>query len=149
METNVCIQTGNVVRTPEAFATTGGQTKLAFTIAQNTRKRDESGQWVDGQAHFFSVVLWGKLAERMQPRLDKGVKVMVAGKLRTREYTAKDGGKRTAVEIVGDECEVIETPRRREYQPEPAQPAQAPGYQEYVAQAMKESNGLFDEDVPF
>lgn len=151
METNVCILTGNVTRTPEAFATQSGQNKLSFGIAQNTRRRNASGEWEDGPTNFFDVVCWGNLANRVQQRVDKGTKVVVAGKLRTREYTDKEGRKRTAVEIVADEVEVIEVPRKRDYgqaQPmqAPAQPMPAQGYQEYVAQGMID---YADESIPF
>ena len=42
--------------------------------------------------------------------LHKGDKVAVAGRLQTRSYTAKDGGKRYVTEVVADEVEFL--PRR-------------------------------------
>ena len=51
----------------------------------------------------MSVVAWDQLAENIAASLTKGARVLVSGRLDVREYESRDGGKRTAVEIVADE----------------------------------------------
>ncbi len=46
--------------------------------------------------------MWGDRAERTAEQFRKGNKVFVEGRFRTREYEAKDGQKRTSLEITAD-----------------------------------------------
>ena len=51
----------------------------------------------------MNVVAWDQLAENIAASLTKGTRILVTGRLDIREYEAREGGKRTAVDIVADE----------------------------------------------
>lgn len=97
---NKAIIIGNLTRDPETRV--AGEHKVCtFTVAVQRRfKRDE--------ADFISVVTWRKLAENCEKYLCKGLKVAVAGEIRTRSYDAQDGTKRYVTEIQADEVQFLE-----------------------------------------
>jgi single-strand DNA-binding protein len=68
-------------------------------IAVNSRRKDESGQWVD-KPNYFDVTVWGAQGEAASEYLSKGSAVAVDGRLEHREWQTTDGGKRENVEIV-------------------------------------------------
>jgi single-strand DNA-binding protein len=57
----------------------------------------------DGEASFFTVVVWRDQAEHTAESLAKGSRVVVVGRLQQRSWTAEDGSARQAVEVVADE----------------------------------------------
>ena len=95
---------GNLSKAPDVKQTTSGKNVCAFTLAVNRRYKDADGKTT---ADFFSVQVWGKLAEVCARYLDKGSKVFVSGELRNRSYEAKDGSKRTVTEIIANEIEFL------------------------------------------
>jgi single-strand DNA-binding protein len=76
-------------------------------IAVNTRRKDETGQWVD-KPNYFDVTVWGNQAESCAQYLSKGRPVGVDGRLEWREWDASDGsGKRQAVEVVAESVQFL------------------------------------------
>jgi single-strand DNA-binding protein len=61
-----------------------------------------NGDWQE-QTSYMNVVAWDQLAENIAASLSKGTRVLVTGRLDIREYTDREGAKRTAVDIVADE----------------------------------------------
>jgi single-strand DNA-binding protein len=61
-----------------------------------------NGEWQE-QTSYFNITAWGTLGENAAATLTKGSRVIVTGRLEQREYTNRDGDKRTAIEIVADE----------------------------------------------
>ena len=98
---------GNLTRDPELRYTTSGVPVCSFTIAVNRRFKTADGQ---RETDFFNVSAWRQLGELCANHLAKGRKIAVAGSVRTRSYEAKDGTKRTAVDVVADDVEFL-TPR--------------------------------------
>jgi len=93
---------GNLGREVEFRNFDSGSTKASFTLATNDYYTNNKGEKVqDTQWH--NVVAWGKLAERMNSMLSKGINVLVKGKLVTRSYDDKEGNKRYVTEIVANE----------------------------------------------
>jgi len=73
----------------------------------NTRRKDETGQWVD-KPNYFDVTVWGNQAESCAQYLSKGRPVAIDGRLEWREWDATDGsGKRQAVEIVAENVQFL------------------------------------------
>ena len=80
---NSVIVTGRIVRDigdRDFTYLSSGTAKLRFSVAVNKSVRDANGNWSD-KAAFFDVVVWGKHAESLRPRLAKGAKVTVCGSL--------------------------------------------------------------------
>jgi single-strand DNA-binding protein len=74
-----------------------------FSVAVSHRSRDpQTGEWADDQIDWYRVTVWGDRAERTAEQFRKGNKVFVEGRFRTREYEAKDGQRRTSLEITAD-----------------------------------------------
>jgi len=107
---------GNLGRDPEMRYTTGGKPVTEFSVAVGHSKPDGSGGWIDEGTDWFRVTVWGDRAERAAESFNKGQKVFVEGRFRSREYDAKDGTKKTSLEITADN--VISLERREEGQAE-------------------------------
>ncbi|MDK9332635.1 single-stranded DNA-binding protein [Propionibacterium freudenreichii] len=84
---------------PEIRFAKSGKAVASFQVAVNRRKRDQSGGWVDDGADWHSVQAWGTLAENVAESLTKGTRVIVTGRLESREWEDREGNKRTSWEI--------------------------------------------------
>lgn len=89
---------GNLTRDAELKYANNGNARLTFSVAMNRSYKDPNGQPKE-VVEFFDVVYWGKIAEAVAPRLKKGQKVAVEGRLSQRRYTGTDGQQRNIVEI--------------------------------------------------
>ena len=95
---------GNCTRDPEIRYSQGGLSIASFGLAYSTRKRNDAGQWEDGETSFFDVTCFGQLADNVAESITKGTRVIVTGTLRQRSWETKDSGeKRSKVEIIADE----------------------------------------------
>jgi len=107
---------GNLTSDPELTFTTGGQARLTFGIASSHVWYDQDNEKQD-KTSYFNVVAWRYLAEHSARSLEKGIAVVVHGRLEQRSYEDKDGAKRSIVELVADEIGIatksIETLERR------------------------------------
>jgi single-strand DNA-binding protein len=104
---NVVVITGNLTRDPELRHTGGGTAVCDLRVAVNSRRKDQSGQWVD-KPNFFDVTVWGAQGENCANYLSKGRPVAIEGRLDWREWEAKDGsGKRQAVQIIANTVQFL------------------------------------------
>lgn len=90
--------TGTVVSDPMLRRTKSGDAFLSFRFAVNPKKRLADGSWVDGESLYFGVTAFRALAINAAASLEKGQRVMVAGRLRISQWETQDG-LRTSVEI--------------------------------------------------
>jgi single-strand DNA-binding protein len=93
---------GNLTDDPDLRYTTSGTARATFRVAVSSRVRDGDG-WKDGEASFFTVVVWREQAEHAAESLAKGSRVVVVGRLAQRSWQADDGTTRSVVEVVADE----------------------------------------------
>lgn len=121
---------GNLTKDPDLRTTQSGKSVATFTLACSRKFKGRDGE---RQTDFFTIVVWGPLAEICAKHLEKGKKVSVIGELQTRSYE-KDGQKRYVTEIVADEVEFL-SPRETREEP-----------QESVAEGFAE---IEDNDLPF
>lgn len=94
---------GNLAADPELKQTASGKYTTEIRLGVNRRGRDAGCDWL-------SVVCWQTTAETVCKYLHKGDKIAVSGRLQSRSYEARDGGKRYVTEVVADEVEFL--PRR-------------------------------------
>ncbi|MDR2619709.1 MAG: single-stranded DNA-binding protein [Propionibacteriaceae bacterium] len=95
---------GNLTADPELRFTPQGAAVANFTVAATPRTLDRaSGEWKDGDTLFLSCAVWRQYAENVAETLTKGMRVIVTGRLRSRNYEGRDGERRTAFEIEVDE----------------------------------------------
>ncbi len=92
---------GNLTRDPELRNLNSSQSVCSIRIAHNERFKDSAGEWQD-RAQYFDVTIWGGLGEWIAKNVSSGDKVVVAGRLRWREWETEDGNKRQAVDITAD-----------------------------------------------
>lgn len=103
---NRVVLVGNLTRDPELRHTPGGTAVTSLRVAVNSRRRDESGQWVD-KPNYFDVSVFGNQAESCAQYLSKGRPVAVDGRLDWREWDAQDGSKRQAVQIIAESVQFL------------------------------------------
>ncbi len=103
---NRVVVVGNLTRDPELRHTPGGTPVCSLRIAVNSRRRDESGNWVD-KPNYFDVSVFGNQAESSAQYLSKGRPVGIDGRLDWREWDAQDGSKRQAVQIIAESVQFL------------------------------------------
>jgi len=104
---NVVVITGNLTKDPELRSTTGGTSVCEMRVAVNSRRKDQSGQWVD-KPNYFDVVVFGAQGENCANYLSRGRPLAVEGRLDWREWEAKEGGgKRQAVQIIANSVQFL------------------------------------------
>jgi single-strand DNA-binding protein len=102
-DTNITI-TGNLVADPELRYTPTGQAVATFRVASTPRRyNNQTGQWEDGEGLFLSCNVWRQAAENVAESLERGMRVVVSGRLRQRSYETREGEKRTVYEVEVDE----------------------------------------------
>ena len=83
---------GNLVDDPELRFTPAGQPVARFRVASTPRFRDNStGEWKDGDSLFLTCNVWRQAAENVAESLQRGMRVIVSGRLRQRSYETKEG----------------------------------------------------------
>jgi single-strand DNA-binding protein len=95
---------GNLVDDPELRFTPSGQPVANFRVASTPRYRDNaSGEWKDGDSLFLTCNVWRQAAENVAESLQRGMRVIVSGRLRQRSYETKEGDRRTVYEVEVDD----------------------------------------------
>jgi single-strand DNA-binding protein len=95
---------GNLVDDPELRFTPSGAAVAKFRIASTPRFLDkQTNEWKDGESLFLSCNVWRQAAENVAESLQRGMRVIVQGRLKQRSYETKEGEKRTVYEIEVDE----------------------------------------------
>ncbi|NHC22474.1 single-stranded DNA-binding protein [Nocardioides sp. IC4_145] len=95
---------GNLVDDPELRFTPSGAAVANFRIASTPRTFDrQTNEWKDGDALFLSCSVWRQAAENVAESLQRGMRVVVQGRLKSRQYETREGEKRTVFEIEVEE----------------------------------------------
>jgi len=95
---------GNLVDDPELRFTPSGAAVAKFRVASTPRYMDrQTNEWKDGDSLFLTCNVWRQAAEHVAESLQRGMRVIVQGRLRQRSYETKEGEKRTVYEIEVDE----------------------------------------------
>ncbi len=95
---------GNLTGDPELRFTPSGAAVANFTVASTPRTFDrQTNEWKDGETLFMRCSVWRDAAENVAESLQRGTRVVVTGRLKSRSYETKEGEKRTVVELDVDE----------------------------------------------
>jgi single-strand DNA-binding protein len=95
---------GNLVADPELRYTPSGQAVANFRVASTPKIRDNAtGEWKDGDSLFLTCNVWRQAAENVAESLQRGMRVIVSGRLRQRSYETREGEKRVVFEVEADE----------------------------------------------
>jgi single-strand DNA-binding protein len=99
---------GNLGKDPELRYTASGQAVCDFNVATSETFTDREGQRQE-RTEWHRIVVWGKQAETCKRYLSKGRKVFVEGRLQTREWEDKGGGKRYTTEVVAQNVRFLDS----------------------------------------
>ena len=95
---------GNLTNDPELRFTPSGAAVASFTVASSSRYLDKQTQeWKDGEPLYMRCSVWRQYAENVAESLQKGMRVIVQGRLKQRSYETREGEKRTVVEMEVDD----------------------------------------------
>jgi single-strand DNA-binding protein len=92
---------GNLGKDPDVQFLEGNIAVAKFPLATTETFKDRTGKLIS-QTEWHTVVLWRGLAELAQKYLHKGSLVYIEGRLRTRSWEDKEGNRKFATEVVGD-----------------------------------------------
>ncbi|MBA3302191.1 MAG: single-stranded DNA-binding protein [Thermoleophilaceae bacterium] len=156
---NRVVITGNLTRDPELSNTGSGLSICSLRVACNTRRKDgQSGQWIE-VPNFFDVTVFGGQGDNCAQYLSKGRPVAIDGRLRWREWEAKDGsGKRQAVDIIADSVQFLGgrddsggngNGNGSRFTPQSDVPADTGDFAPAPAPAAGGGAGGSDDDIPF
>lgn len=96
---NKIVIMGRLTRDPELRRTQSGTPVTGFSLAVDRDFKSQSG---DKETDFIDVVAWRQTAEFVARYFAKGDPIAVTGRIQSRAYQAKDGSRRTAVEIAAE-----------------------------------------------
>lgn len=102
MAENTVTIVGNVTDDPELRYTSSGSAVSNFTVAVNARKK-KNDEWVDELQGFFRCTCWRDMAENAAESVQKGMRVIVTGRLHQSTWENNDGQKRSAIEVQVDD----------------------------------------------
>lgn len=126
---NNIVLLGRLTKDADIRSTQSGKVVASFTLAVD-RPYTQNGK---READFIACQIWGKSAEVLGKSVHKGQRILLEGRLQIRQYTDKNGNKRTAAEVVAERFEFIERKEQTE-----------PQGMENFGQQMP-----FDEEIPF
>ena len=107
---NRAILIGRLAVDPRLSYTQNGVAVTTFRIAVDRPFKNQQGE---RETDFFTVVTWRKLAEVCAHNLGKGRLVAVEGRLQTRSYQAQDGGTRWITEVVAENVQFLDRPKKQ------------------------------------
>lgn len=93
---------GNLVDDPELRFTPSGVAMAKVRFAVNRRWRDRNQEWQE-ETSFFGGTCWAEMAESVAESLQKGMRVIVSGRLEQRSWETQEGERRSVVEVRIDE----------------------------------------------
>lgn len=107
MSINRVIITGNLTRDPELTRSQKDMPILKMGVAVNDRRKNPAtGEWEDS-VNFVDVTMFGTRAESVSRFLSKGKAVAIEGKLRWHQWESPTGEKRSKLEVIGDDIELL------------------------------------------
>lgn len=91
---------GRLVADPELRRTGGGKAVASFRLAVDRPTQEK-------QTDFLDIVAWEQKAEFVARNFVKGQEILVSGELQSRNWTDKQGGKRTSIEVRANDVRFV------------------------------------------
>ena len=138
---NKCLFIGNVGNIETRF-NANGEAIVNLSLGVGEQWKDKQGQKQE-HTEWVRVVIFGQLATIASEYVNKGAKLYICGKQRTRKWQDQQGNDRYSTEIVANEMQMLDgrsdsAPQTQQQQPRQQQPASAPAVDDFE-----------DTDVPF
>lgn len=106
---NKAILIGRLVAEPELRQTPTSKSVTSFTLAVN-----RSYSKGEEKADFIDIVAWGATAEFVCKYFHKGQQVAIEGRIQTRNWEDKQGGKRKSVEVIAEQVHFADSKKSSE-----------------------------------
>ncbi|MEU2426967.1 single-stranded DNA-binding protein [Streptomyces sp. NPDC007851] len=91
---------GNLVDDPELRFTPAGAAVAKFRVASTPRTFDrQTNEWKDSESLFLTCSVWRQAAENVAESLQRGMRVIIQGRLKQRSYEDNEGVRRTVYEL--------------------------------------------------
>ena len=120
---NLVILAGNVGATPEARTTQGGTRITHFSLATSRPKRDSNGKILRDDnnrrledTEWHRITCFNGVGKTVEQYVDKGMKVMVRGRIHYTRWTDQENTERFGVEIIADEVTFLSYGKSRQQQ---------------------------------
>ena len=94
---------------PEIMTFDTGRKLARFSLATNDRYKDKNGEWQE-DVQWHNVTVWGKVADRVEKRLEKGQEILLEGKISYQSYETNQGEKRYSTVIEGNDFMLLNKP---------------------------------------
>jgi single-strand DNA-binding protein len=155
---------GNLVDDPELKFTPSGVAMAKFRVASTPRTFDKAtNEWKDGESLFLTCSVWRQAAENAAETLQRGMRVIVQGRLKQRSYEDREGVKRTVYELDVEELGVSlrsatakvtksgsgGSGQGRQQAREAARQGASQGQDPWASSAPAGQGGAWDEAPPF
>jgi single-strand DNA-binding protein len=103
---NKVILIGNLGKDPELKCLEGNIARVSFSLATTEAFKDKAGNRIE-HTEWHNIVMWRHNAENAEKLLKKGTMIYVEGKINTRQWTDREGQKRSVTEIVADTFRIL------------------------------------------
>lgn len=146
---NKVLLLGRLGQDIELRYTPNGDAVGNVTMATSETWKDKSTGERKEKTEWHRLVIWGRRAEGLKDYLLKGTQIYVEGRLQTRQWEAKDGGKRSTTEVKVDNIEFVGGGRGTA-----DRPAANNTTNDYQAESAPKPDAvppqeLTDDDIPF
>ena len=110
---NKVILMGNLGKKPETRTLESGVVMSRFPLATSEIYKNRKTREKTSQTEWHNVVLWRGLAEVAEKYLNKGDKILIEGRIRSRSWEDKESGQmRFITEILADQMQMIGSVKR-------------------------------------
>jgi single-strand DNA-binding protein len=141
---------GRWTKQPELKYTPNGKPVAQGTLAVQRSFKNAQGEY---DADFINVVIWGKIAETIANKCEKGSRIGGTGRIQTRSWDGQDGKRQYATEVVIDNVTIIDWPENGQRQNNQGNQNQNQGNQNQGRQYEDPFAGgqidIKDDDLPF
>ena len=83
---------------PEVKSFSNNSKVARFRLAVDERRMNANREWVN-DTQWFTIVAWGKIADRVENNVRKGLQIAVDGSLRNNEWTDDKGQRHSVTEV--------------------------------------------------
>jgi single-strand DNA-binding protein len=127
--TNIVLLVGNLGADPELRTTTGGTDIATFNLGTSRPKRDSEGKTFKDESGFTAkdtewhrVTCFNGLGKTVSAYAAKGMLVSVRGRIHNSKWTDKEGIERYGYEIIADDVQFLNRPKRADSEADPVDP---------------------------
>lgn len=111
MDTNIAVLVGRLTKEPVLRCTSNGKKVVAFTLATNRDKET---------ADYINIVAWEKTAEALNKYCGKGSKILVSGRIQSRNYDDQNGKRVYITEVVAHSIQFLDMKKEEQQNEQPS-----------------------------